>query len=89
MAALTEKAADTEKTPCASNITKIPETWASIIAKDVEVEKEREETQGIRFEVETLTHRMKHYSTLCEAVDDVKVAPKKKKASFMQLSQNE
>lgn len=62
LAALEAKAneQDEEKFPCKAKVSEITGVWTSIKEKDKEVEALREETQAIRFEVETITHRLKH-----------------------------
>lgn len=68
---LTQKAAELDDTkfPCKAKVAEITTAWDGIKNKDKEVETLRGATQDARFEVETITHRLKHYHTLCEVKD--------------------
>jgi len=65
---LTKKASELDDTkfPCKSKVAEINSAWTGIKTKDSQVETLRGATQDVRFEVETVTHRLKHYRTLCE-----------------------
>lgn len=86
MLALTTEAekADDVKFPCKAKVADTVKVWDDLKTKDTEVETLRGETQDIRFSVETLTHQLKFYSTMCEVKDKKRFRQKK---SFLQKSE--
>lgn len=76
---MAEDEAYKEKFVCKDNMTASFGIWEEIKTKNTEIETLRKESQEIRFEVETITHKYKFFETLCDTEH------KSKKESFMEL----